>query len=107
MSKKIVIPKEQLPTLIAGETDCFIRFRLRTADLGRFSAWTPIYPVTPTVAWTNAIEVLQSDVATLQTDVNTAESNITTLQGNVTTINSNITTLNTKTDDNFAISVVL
>jgi hypothetical protein len=107
MSKKIVIPKEQLPNLIAGETDCFVRFRIRTADFGRFSAWSPIYSVTPTVAYTNAITTLQSDVATLQTDVNTAESNITTLQGNVTTINGNITTLNTKTDDNFAISVVL
>jgi hypothetical protein len=86
MSKKIVIPKEQLPNLIAGETDCFIRFRIRTADFGRFSAWTPIFSVTPTVAYTNGIATLQADVAALEGDV---------------------TNLYNVTDDNFIMSVVV
>jgi hypothetical protein len=114
MSKKIVIPKEQLPNLIAGETDCFIRFRLRTADFGRFSAWSPIYAVTPTVAYRNTLAGLEEDMATiqaevgtLQTDVNTAEGNITTLQGDVITIEGDVTNLYGISDDNFAMSVVL
>jgi hypothetical protein len=107
MSKKIVIPKEQLPNIIAGETDCFIRFRIRTADFGRFSAWSPIYAVTPTVAYRNTIAGLEEDMATIQADVATAEGNITTLQGDVITIEGDVTNLYGISDDNFAMSVVL
>ncbi len=87
MSKKIVIPKESLPNLIAGETQCFLRFRIVSEDRNRVSAWTPIFGVTPTQAWS------APDFAALQSDV-------TVLQGDVTNL-YNIS------DDTFAISVVL
>lgn len=93
MSKKVIIPKEQLPNLIAGETECFIRFRIRTADFGRFSAWTPIFSATPTVAYSNGIATLQADVATLQ--------------GDVTTIEGDVTNLYNVSDDNLLLSLVV
>lgn len=100
MAKKIVIPKEQLPNLIAGETLCFLRFRIVSEDRNRVSAWTPVFGVLPTIPYTNAITTLQSDVATLQSDVSAAQGDITTIEGDVTNL-YNIS------DDNFAISVVL
>lgn len=93
MAKKIVIPKEQLPNLIAGETLCFLRFRIVSEDRNRVSAWTPVFGLTPTVPYTNAITTLQSDMATAQSDIITIEGDVTNLY--------NIS------DDNFAISVVL
>lgn len=100
MAKKIIIPKEQLPNLIAGETLCFLRFRIVSEDKNRVSAWTPIYGITPTVPYTNAITTLQSDVSALQSDMSTAQGDIITIEGDVTNLFS-------ISDDNFAISVVL
>ncbi len=94
MAKKIIIPKEQLPNLIAGETLCFLRFRIVSEDRNRVSAWTPVFGVLPTQSWGfDEIGALQSDVATLQSDV--------------TTIEGDVTNLYSISDDNFAISVVL
>jgi len=107
MAKKIVIPKGDLPNLIAGETQCFLRFRVVSEDRNRVSAWTPIFGITPTVAYTNAITTLQSDVDALQTDVSTAQGDITSLEGSVTTIEGDVVNLFNISDDNFAISVVL
>jgi len=93
MAKKIVIPKGDLPNLIAGETQCFLRFRIVSEDKNRVSAWTPIFGITPTVPYTNAITTLQSDMATAQ--------------GDIITIEGDVINLYNISDDNFAISVVL
>lgn len=86
MSKKVIIPAKELPSLIAGETDVFVRFRLVSSDRNRVSAWSPIFNATPTVPFVNEIADLQSDVLVLQGDV---------------------TNLYNLTDDNFLLSVVL
>lgn len=52
MSKKVIIPKESLPSFITGKSNYFIRLRLRTVDLGRFSAWSPIFTVNPDYIYT-------------------------------------------------------
>jgi len=61
MSKRIVIPKEQLPNLIAGEAECFIRFRIISSDRNRLSAWTPIFSVTPTIPYSTQTSVDSDD----------------------------------------------
>lgn len=114
MTKRVIIPANELPSLIAGETDVFMRFRIVSSDRNRISAWSPIFSATPTVPFVNDIADLQADVATLQADmitaqgdINTAESNITTVQGDITTIEGDIISLYSISDDNFALSVVL
>jgi hypothetical protein len=83
---KITIPKEQLPSLLAGQTDCFIRYRLISQDRNRLSAWTPVFNATPTVPFTDLIGGIQADITTLQGDV---------------------VNLYNISDDNFLLSVVL
>ena len=114
MTKRIVIPATELPSLIAGETDVFVRFRIVSSDRNRISAWSPIFNATPTVPFVNAIADLQDSVATLQSDMTTAQGDITTLEGNVSTIQGDVVTIEGDivslfniSDDNFAISVVL
>jgi hypothetical protein len=51
MAKKIIIPKGQLPNIISGHTQCFLRFRIVSEDKNRVSAWTPIFSVTPTIPY--------------------------------------------------------
>ena len=93
MTKKIIIEAKDLPSLIAGETDVFLRFRIVSSDRNRVSAWSPIFSATPTIPFVNEIADLQADVATLQ--------------GDVTIIEGDVTNLYNISDDNFAISVVL
>lgn len=107
MSKKVIIPAKELPSLIAGETDVFLRFRIVSSDRNRISAWSPIFSATPTVPFVNEIADLQADVLTLQTDMTTAQGDITTIEGNITTLDGDVTNLYNISDDNFAISVVL
>ena len=90
---KVVIPASQLPSLLPGETDVFLRFRIVSEDRNRISAWSPIFSATPTVPFVNAIADLQADVITLQ--------------GDMTIVEGDVVNLYNISDDNFAISVVL
>lgn len=58
---RIVIPKDQLPNVIAGQTECFLRFRIISGDRNRLSAWTPIFSVTPTVSYSTQTSTAADD----------------------------------------------
>lgn len=45
MSKKIIIPKEDLPAINAFTRQYEIRFRITTEDRNRFSYWSPIFSI--------------------------------------------------------------
>ena len=53
MAKKLVIASADLPNIIAGQTQVFIRFRVVSEDKNRSSAWTPIFSVTPSTPYIN------------------------------------------------------
>lgn len=47
MSKKLIIPKENLPDINVFTKNYQIRFRITTEDRNRFSYWSPIFDVDP------------------------------------------------------------
>ena len=47
MSKKIIIPREQLPTPSAETGRYSVRFRITSEDRNRLSYWSPIFDVDP------------------------------------------------------------
>lgn len=51
MSKKIVIPRENLPELSAYSRKYDIRYRITSEDKNRFSAWTNIYSIDPELVY--------------------------------------------------------
>lgn len=101
MSKKIVVPARDLPPLIGGQTDVFLRFRIVSSDRNRVSAWTPIFSATPTIPFvTTDITNLQNNVIALQTDLGLVENDVAGIQGDVTQLYE-------ISEDNFAISAML
>lgn len=47
MSKKLLIPRQDLPDINAFTGAFDVRFRLTTEDRNRFSAWSPIFSTVP------------------------------------------------------------
>jgi hypothetical protein len=47
MSKKIIIPKENLPDINVFTKKYGVRFRITTEDRNRFSYWSPIFSIDP------------------------------------------------------------
>jgi len=47
MSKKLLLPRADLPDLNAFTGDFDVRFRITTEDRNRFSYWSPIFSVSP------------------------------------------------------------
>jgi hypothetical protein len=45
MSKKLIIPRESLPTINSSNNGYQVRFRITTEDKNRFSAWSQIFNV--------------------------------------------------------------
>jgi len=51
MSKKLIIPKESFGGMSIYSPEYQVRFRLISEDRNRYSAWTPIFSVDPTVVF--------------------------------------------------------
>lgn len=93
MSKKLIIKSGDLPDIISGETQIFVRYRVVSEDKNRVSAWTPIFSVTPTIPYVNNITQITNDITQITNDI--------------TLIEGDVVNLYNISDDNFALSVVL
>ena len=60
MSKKAIISKNDLNNIIYDQSTVYIRYRLVSEDKNRFSAWTPIFSLTPNMTYVNDITVTKS-----------------------------------------------
>jgi hypothetical protein len=58
MSKKLVIPLEQLPPINLITKGYEVRFRLTTEDRNRFSYWSPIFNVDPNFTFLTTGDIL-------------------------------------------------
>jgi hypothetical protein len=60
MSKKAIISKSDLNNIIYGQSTVYVRYRLVSEDKNRFSAWTPIFSLTPSMTYISDLTATKS-----------------------------------------------
>jgi hypothetical protein len=83
MSKKIIIPRSQLPDINSITNSYQIRFRITTEDRNRFSAWSEIFQIDPgfvfvpgasNIATSGSVTTVIWDAVNIQKTFNGVES---------------------------------
>jgi len=58
MSKKLIIPKENLPPINVLTKRYEVRYRITTEDRNRFSYWSPIFSVDPGLTYLTSEDLI-------------------------------------------------
>jgi hypothetical protein len=58
MSKRIIIPKNSLPTMNSISQKYSIRYRITNENRNRFSYWSPIFSIDPEITYNTSGEIL-------------------------------------------------